>query len=284
MTIDAHIHLWDTGCFDLPWLAAEPRLAPRYTADDFARASDGAAPDSAVAVQAGTSATEAAWLLRETEHASEAPRFGVVLQFAPSADGPLGEVQPAVDEGRMPLGVRLPLRGEPEDWTSLPGVSGLAAHLETSDMILELLLRPDQLTAAEHLAARHPGLTVVLCHLGLSEDEPSDAWRQAIARIAGQDNVYAKLSGLFSSAPPLAADLARARSATEWALECFGADRLMFGSDWPISTRAGSYAEVLSWTREVVSAATPSESTAIFGGTAARVYAHTTKGTRRDGR
>lgn len=266
---DAHVHLWDTSRFELPWLAAVPELAPRYTAADL-RAAIGDVPvGGAVTVQAGESAAEAAWLMGETDARSTR----VVLQYAPSASGWLGAVHPVVDQlRRLPAGVRLPVHRRAADWTDLEGLGALLAEMEKRGLVLELLLRPDQLAVVDELAARHPRLPVVLCHLGLATAAPTPDWRASLARLARRATVRAKVSGLFSSPGTAGGDAPRVRDAVSAAMDALGPRRLMFGSDWPMSTRVGPYAEVVERTALSFPELSRDEATAIWRRNAEDVY------------
>ncbi len=273
--LDAHVHLWDTGRFELTWLASVPELSPRYEAGDL-RAAVGALPvESAIAVQAGESADEAAWLLGDDTGAAGAGALPtrVVLQYAPAAEGWLGAVHDvATGRGPLPSGIRIPLHRRKADWTDLAGLSTLLRGLEERGMVLELLLRPDQIAVVPALAAAHPRLGVVLCHLGLSTAEPTPEWRAALATLTGRPNVSAKISGLFSPRGTPQHGDARPRAAVAHAIAALGPDRLMFGSDWPMSTRVGPYTEVVERTALLLPELTPEQSAAIWHGTAERVY------------
>ena len=100
--------------------------------------------------------------------------------------------------------------------------------------MLELLLRAEQLPAAAALAARHPGLRIVLCHLGISAE--------------------------------------RLRTAVGHAVEVFGAGRVMFGSDWPVSARFAGYREVVERTDAALPRLTDAERREFWADTAARLY------------
>jgi L-fuconolactonase len=272
--LDAHVHLWDTSRFELPWLAGVPELNHRYTARDL-RAAIGEAPvAAAVAVQAGETAEEAAWLFdaaSEVQHGGLSSR--VVLQHAPAASGWLGTVHSVVDGlGILPAGVRLPIHRRAADWTDLEGLDTLLGGLEQRGLVLELLLRPDQIPVIHELAAAHPRLDIVLCHLGLSTAESRPEWRTALKMLTSRSNVSAKVSGLFSPQGTAADADSRARDAIAQAADALGPDRLMFGSDWPMSTRAGTYADVVERTALILPALTSEESAAIWRETAERIY------------
>jgi L-fuconolactonase len=272
--LDAHVHLWDTRRFDLPWLAGVPELSSRYEAGDL-RDAVGALPvRGVIAVQAGESAEEAAWLLGEDTGAKGADALStrVVLQYAPSPDGWLGAVHSvAAERVPPPAGIRIPLHRGPADWTGLDGLDILLDGLQERGMVLELLLRPDQIAVVPDVAAAHPRLSIVLCHLGLSTAEPSPEWRAALATLTCRPNVAAKISGLFAPQGAAQGD-SRARDAVAHAVAALGPDRLMFGSDWPMSTRAGSYAEVVERTAALLPELTPDEAARIWRSSAERVY------------
>lgn len=265
--IDAHVHLWDTRVFPLPWLAPDGQLAQVYRRDDLVAAS-GCPPSAVIAVQAGGSQTEAAWLL-ELARRDDGPCVRVVAQHSPGPDSPNGAL-PLLDEPpSSPLaGVRIPVHRLDEDWTDLDGLDAVARHLERSGRVLEVLLRPDQVGAIEVVAARFPKLSIVLCHLGLGSAVPDLRWRQVLGRVAASPRVFAKISGLFGSSHGVEA----ARGAIQFAMDQFGPDRLLFGSDWPMCARYRSYSDVLELTADALGRLTSTESDAVWRGTATRLY------------
>ncbi len=139
--------------------------------------------------------------------------------------------------------------------------------------MLELLLRADQISAVRTLAELHPRLDMVLCHLGLSTAAPTPEWRDALAALADQPNVSAKVSGLFPAGRAAYERDPRAQDAVREALDALGPDRMMFGSDWPMSTRIGTYEDVIEWTHLLLGELTTDESAAIWARTAERTRA-----------
>jgi L-fuconolactonase len=106
---------------------------------------------------------------------------------------------------------------------------------------------PEHLALVPTLVERHPGLRIVIDHLakppiGLADAEP---WWSLIARAAESPTVYAKVSGLYSAAGNSGSWTPDAiRPYLGRAIDCFGADRLMYGGDWPISVLSGGYDRV----------------------------------------
>jgi L-fuconolactonase len=273
--LDAHVHLWDTSRFELEWLANVPLLAQRYRVADLRAAIAGLPVTGAVAVQAGDTAAEAEWLLDVAARSDVIPSR-VVLQYAPAAGAWLGAVQPVIDRTRsLPAGVRLPLHRRPADWTDLEGLGVLLSRLEEHGIVLELLLRPDQLAVVRDLAAEHPRLQIVLCHLGLGSHEPTASWQAALAELGGSPTVSAKISGLFARSGTRSDADAAVRGAVAAAIETLGPHRLMFGSDWPMSTLAGDYEAIVDRTARALPDLTADESRSVWGRTAERLYGST---------
>jgi len=130
-----------------------------------------------------------------------------------------------------------------------------------------------QLPAAVTPARSVPELSFVLDHLGgppagSGQDDMNGPWAAAIRSLAALPNVTCKLSGVHTS-PARAADL---RPYYEVVLAAFGPDRLMFGSDWPVSSLTATYGQVCDLYRELTAQLSTAEREAIFDRTARRVY------------
>jgi L-fuconolactonase len=97
-----------------------------------------------------------------------------------------------------------------------------------------------------------------------------------IRAMAALPNTVCKLSGVLSEPPQAEAaagdNVSHLIPCYETVLAAFGPDRMMFGSDWPVCTLSASYAEVVEAARALTSALSPIERTAIFSGTARRIY------------
>jgi L-fuconolactonase len=134
----------------------------------------------------------------------------------------------------------------------------------------DALIKPRHLAAIGRLAALQPGLRVVIDH-GAKPDIAGggfEAWAGPMARIARETPWCCKLSGLVTEAAA-SWSVDDLRPYVAHLLACFGADRLMWGSDWPVVDLAGGYTR---W-REAAGALVPEESrAAVFGATAARFY------------
>lgn len=300
--VDAHVHLWDTGAMRISWfrddLGLPARVGPEHLA--AALATSPVPVRAAVAVQAADTEGEARWLARQA--AARAPLPGpVVLQYDARTDDPAawaGMAQPVVDAARAtrsvstapaagpgaspaptsgdgaPLarpvaGIRLAVPGGAADLSDVAGLDALCEGLAATGRVLETLVRPEQLPAVAAVAGRHPRLDVVVCHLGLGTRAPDGPWREALRHLAARPRAHAKLSGIHTAAPD---DAARVATVARAAVDLLGPDRLLFGSDWPMSARVAPYAEVVERTARALPRLGDAATRAVWGATAARLY------------
>jgi len=180
----------------------------------------------------------------------------------------------ALPGGEFLCGIRHPVLAEPDPgWLARPAVLRGLRALAADGLGFDLVTLPHQLPAAVTAARSVPELTFVLDHLGgppAGSDRGAAAgpWASAIRRLAALPNVTCKLSGAHTS-PARASGL---RPYYETVLAAFGPDRLMFGSDWPVSTLVAAYREVCGVYRELTAELSAAEQDAIFERTARRVY------------
>ena len=270
--IDTHHHLWDLSVREQPWLvgdqpwATEEELAPLRRSFTVADLSCVAAPEGitgTVVVQVLGDPAETADLLAI---ASDAGLVRAVVGWADLTAADVGDqiaAYRARPGGSRLAGIRHPLLAEPDpEWLARPAVRrGLGELAAAGGLCFELTLFSHQLPLAVETARSVPSLTFVLDHLGNPpvEDGDDGGWAAAIADLGRLDNVVCKLSGAHTS--PVSA--ARLRPYYEAALAAFGPSRLMFGSDWPVSSLTAPYHEIAAMYRELISGLPPAEHDAI---------------------
>jgi L-fuconolactonase len=228
--IDAHTHLWDLRLDPQPWLDPESMSAINrdWHPGDLATMLDQCAVDVAVVVQASNSAAETTRLLG-LDH----PRIaGVVGWFDLTSDlRPQLEMAPP-HRGRL-VGVRHLVHMESDpDWLRRREVGQALDTLGDVDLGFDLVLRAAQLPLAAEITAAHENTRFVLDHLGgLADAEDRPAWEAGLREIARKPNVVAKISGLAG----LAQNGDDIHRLVDIAIEVFGPQRLMYGSDWPLA-------------------------------------------------
>jgi L-fuconolactonase len=237
--VDAHQHFWDPALADYPWMTDDDAaLRRRFGPDDLEPLLREHGITGTVVVQARHSLGETRSLL---ELAAATPFvLGVVGWVDLIGDVP---AQLAGLDGAL-VGVRHQVHDEPDPAWLLRGdvQRGLAA-VGDAGLVYDLLVRTRELPAAIETARRHPSTTFVLDHVAKAPHDLDEraAWADGVAALAGLPNVVCKLSGLITEAEPAAT--------AERALSWFGAERCMFGSDWPVCLLAGAYGDGLTLAR-----------------------------------
>ncbi|WP_396667235.1 amidohydrolase family protein [Microbacterium sp. R86528] len=274
--IDAHQHVWDPARAEYAWLG--PELAPINTAMSF----EGVAPELqacgvgyTVQVQSADNAQDTA-LMRAS--AAAHPEVVGVVGYAPLDDAAAAEatLNSWADDSLM-VGVRILIHNKPDpDWLLRSDVAdGLAMLQErnlTFDVVAEL---PRHLEIVPILAERFPDLRMVIDHLGKPPVglDGSEPWHTLIAEAAACPNVYGKVSGLYSATGELSSwTTDTIRPSFERAVEVFGARRLMYGGDWPVSILAGGYTRVWNGLKPLFDSVSEQEREWMLGRTAAHFY------------
>jgi L-fuconolactonase len=173
-------------------------------------------------------------------------------------------------------GVRHLVHDEPDpDWLLQDAVLESLALVAKRQLVFEIpAVFPRHLVLIPRLARQLPNLKIVIDHLGKPPIASGDLepWAAQLAAAAAYPNVYAKVSGLATAANRGRWSAGDLRPSIEVAVECFGADRLMLGSDWPVCLLAGDYERVWRETRATADRLPSDARDALLGGTAARVY------------
>ncbi|HEY5090724.1 MAG TPA: amidohydrolase family protein, partial [Polyangia bacterium] len=138
----------------------------------------------------------------------------------------------------------------------------------------DLCVKHPQLPACIELVRACPGTTFVLDHAGKPDLRHGvlDPWRAHIAELARLPNVVCKLSGLVTEADPATWTPAALRPYVEHLLACFGAERLLFGSDWPVVNLAASYGRWLEVALELLEPLSAGERAAVLCDNTRRIY------------
>ncbi len=271
--IDAHIHFWDPGLRRHGWLKAVPELDRPLGPEDIDFGDR--IPDGFVFVEADCAPAEA---LDEVRWVSSLASRGAAI-VGIVANVPLDAAARAEPLLRrlvlepLVVGVRRLLQGEPVSLLESPALIEGNRLLPAYGLTSDLCVTWEQLPAVTKLVRACPETSFVLDHVAKPRvaDRVFEPWRGDLHRLAVCPNVVCKLSGLATLASPRSRRGDFVPYLTE-ALQAFGPERCMFGSDWPVSTLATTYQ---GWLATVFSAAdelTPCELDGVMGGNAVRVY------------
>ena len=271
--IDSHQHFWQVGRFDYPWMKRDSEVLYRdYLPDQFEPVLRENCVSKTVLVQASNSLAETRWLLQlAAENSFVAGVVGWVDLMSPEVDRQLDELT------RDPRfkGVRHLVESEREDdWlVQRQVVSGLK-RLAAYGVSYDLLVHTRHLKYARRVAEECPELALVIDHMAKPPIAPGefDEWARELRPLAKFPSVYCKLSGLVTEANWATWRTDDLRPYVDYALELFGTERVMFGSDHPVCLLAASYRRVLESFQELLSGLSSAEGDRIFGGNAARFY------------
>jgi L-fuconolactonase len=275
LIIDSHQHFWVAGRGDYHWMDPQKVsiLCRDYLPADLAPLLRRAGVDRTILVQAAQTAAETDFLLELAESAELVA--GVVGWLDMDAHDFEHELATRRKHQKF-RGVRPMLQDLDDDaWILRPTVLRNLAVLAEQRFPFEFLTYPRHLPHALTALKKTPGLHAVVDHLS----KPSIAagtmepWRTLMARVAEHQNVSCKLSGMITEADHGAWTPGHLKPFIDHAFACFGADRLMFGSDWPVCLLAGRYGDVVNAVRTVLGPRLDvAETNKIFGENAARFY------------
>lgn len=273
MVIDAHQHFWQYDPVRDAWIDESMQVIRRdFYPEDLAPVLADNGVHGCVAVQADQSADETAFLLALADKHDFIK--GVVGWTDLRAANISEQLEQYAAHPRL-KGFRHIVQGEPDNRFILGehfcrGIKALQQYQFTYD----ILVYPKQLPAVEEFVQQFPEQALIIDHLakpGIKAGE-LDAWAAHMRRIAQSPNVYCKLSGMVTEADWQQWEPAHFRPFMEVALEAFGANRLVYGSDWPVCLVAAKYREVKELVTDFISTLSTSEQQQIMGGNARSFY------------
>jgi L-fuconolactonase len=273
--IDAHQHYWQLSQpFDYEWLKSEPMspICRDYLPADLEPQIRAVGIDYTVFVQTPHNVAENRWVLELAEHNDFI--CGVVGWVDLASEQCEEQLLEFKDHPKF-VGIRHVTQDEPDDNFIVRDdvLRGLQV-LEKHNVPFDLLFYVEHLHHAKTLAERFPNLPMVIDHLAKPQikDQVLDDWIVNFRAAAKYPNVYCKLSGMITEADWQSWKPEDLKPYVETALEAFGPDRCMFGSDWPVCELAGSYEQVHAALVEVLGPLGDSENARVFGGTAKEFY------------
>ena len=272
MRVDAHQHFWRYSAQEFGWINdAMAAIRRDFRPGDLLPLLQETGVDATVAVQARQSLEETDWLL---ELADEHDWIAGVVGWVPLTDVGLEETLEQLSDKAKLKGVRHVLQGEADEYMERDDFNAGIALLRKFSLTYDVLIQERQLPAAIRFVDRHPNQPFVLDHLAkpsiaAQELEP---WRTHIRELARRPNIACKLSGMVTEADFDRWTFEDLRPYIDTVLECFGPERLMFGSDWPVCTVASSYARWVGAVRSCVAELGKDAQEAILGGNAIRFY------------
>ena len=274
MWIDAHHHLWDPSVRPQTWMDPKWPINRPFGTQDLRAAIDGTPVGATIVVQTEPSLDETVEMLEVA--AADRLIAGVVgwLDLRSDIARQLDHLA-ASRADEFLLGARHQAESESDpEWLSADAVIEAVRSLGRHGLTYDLLVKPHQLASAIDLAGATQHTTrLVLDHCAKPPIGSDLAdWSRSLRTLAGFDHVACKLSGLVTETDWTTWTPAVLTPVADVVLECFGPDRTMFGSDWPVCLLAATYPEVINATDTMTASLNNHERDRVFAGTARESY------------
>lgn len=272
MIIDAHQHFWKPGRGDYGWLTPELETLYRdFLPADLEPLLEQCGVDRTILVQAAPTEEETHFML---ELAHENEFIAGVVGWTDFESDAVGDSVGKLSRDQLLVGLRPMVQDIADDeWLAQPDLAPAFESMIAHGLVFDALLLPRHIRRLLPVLDRHPDLRVVVDHAAKPtlKTGVTREWFDDMAAVAKHPDVCCKLSGLVTEARQdwTAGDLV---PVVDHLLLHFGPDRLIWGSDWPVLTLAGTYPQWWETAQSLVSTLPEENRNAIFGGNAARVY------------
>lgn len=273
MKLDAHQHFWKYDPEIYHWIDdSMAEIRSDFTPSDLQPVLTKNEIEGCIAVQADQSERDTEFLLKL---ASEHDFIKAVVGWMDLKAENLEERLAFFSRNALLKGIRHTVYDQEGEFMADPDFRNGIAKLGNFDLTYDLLVFEYQLAGAIKLVKNFPNQVFVLDHMGkpnISSNGPSEFWRRNIEEIAKNDHVFCKLSGIFTQVPDFKWHEALFTPYLDVVVENFGVNRIMFGSDWPVSLTAASYEDTLGILENYFEEYSLEEKERIFGANAAECY------------
>ena len=279
--IDSHQHFWQYNKQEFDWLDVSMAPLQRdFLPTDLKPSLETQKMDGCVAVQARQTYEETLWLL---SLADQYPWIKGVVGWIDLRANDLADQLNELEKYTALKGFRHVLQGEaePEFMLAKDFLAGLQMIAERG-YCYDILVTQDQLPEVIKLVNRLPIMPLVIDHLAkplIKEGRHSMSgktawhdWCHHMDSLSQLEHVHCKLSGMVTEADWQSWTAEQLFPYFEKVIDCFGPERVMFGSDWPVCQVAASYQQVVSLTECALEALCPESKNQIMGSNASKFY------------
>lgn len=276
MLVDTHLHLIDKSRLDYPWLAGEPALNRDFPYAEYARDALRAGISDVLHMEVDVAPRDIAGEIEFVREQSRQP--GSLIRGAISACRPENPAFPAALEGALAdpfvKGFRRVLHVVPNEVSQGPLFRQNVQRLSGSRLTFDIVMHARQAPLTLALVDAAPGVTFILDHCGVPDIRSGDfdAWKRGISDIAARPNVIGKISGIVAYADSGTWTAGTLQPYVEHVIDCFGWDRVVWGSDWPVCTPGGGLLAWVAATHAVLSGCSDDERDSLFWKNADRIW------------
>ena len=276
MIIDTHLHVIDKKAMSYPWLEGAPPLNRDFSYATYAREARRLGIEATFHMEVDVAESD---MEQETDYVGGLARQpGSLIVGAIAACRPEGRDFAAFLERQqgnaLVKGFRRVLHVMPDELSEEPLFRENIRRLSGTRFTFDLVVLPRQLPRAMALIDLAPDVQFVLDHCGVPDIKGGalEPWRTHMKEISRRPNVVGKISGVVAYADPESWTVETLRPWVEHTAECFGFDRLVWGSDWPVCTPAGGLSTWVGATQALFAGASNEERAKLFSGNARRIW------------
>jgi len=272
MIIDSHQHFWNFDPQRDTWIDDTMKVLRRdFTPKDLEPILKNNMVEGCIAVQADQSERETAFLL---DHAAKYPFVKGVVGWVDLCAPQVNQRLHHFSKNPHFKGLRHIVQAEERDFLLREDFQRGIRMLSNFNLTYDLLITPNQLTAANTFVRKFPNQKFILDHLAKPEiSKPiSESWIKEIESLAEHPNTFCKLSGMVTETQGFQFGKEDFTPFMEVILTSFGPDRILFGSDWPVCLLATEYEKVLKIVTDFIEKYVPSEKNKIMGANAISIY------------
>ena len=275
--LDTHQHLVYREKASYGWTKDIPPLAEgNFTLDDYKTLTEGLGIGGTLFMETGVDdpdyQQETRFVKSLAENADDG-MIGLISSIRPESDEAFETwLEETIEMGVV--GYRRILHVMPDDTSQSDIFRNNVRKIGVSGKTFDICFLPGQLPVACELAKACENTKLILNHCGVPDiaGDGLDPWRQDIKALAQIPNVICKLSGLMAYCAPGTSSLETIEPYVDHALNCFGPNRMVWGSDWPVVNLAKGLPEWIAVTRKILGKLSPDEASSIAYGTAQTVY------------
>lgn len=275
--VDSHVHLFDINHLRYEWLSSVPAINRNHLLEDYDKACGSVAVDkivfAEVDVSEGQHVDEADWVqsLSETDN-----RICGSVAHAPLTKGVAVKADlEKLTANSTVKGIRhLMQKRTDQDYCLEPDFLAGLQLLPEFDLSFDLCVKHWGMTFAIELVKRCPNVQFILDHIGKPgiKHELMEPWRHQIKELAQFPNVTCKISGVITEADHHNWKAQDVEPYVVHTLDCFGFDRCMYGSDWPVSTLTHNYPDWVRILDDILSGCSDDELQHFYRNTAIKAY------------
>lgn len=276
MIFDTHLHLIDQSALRYPWLAGVPALNRDFSYDEYAVQARRAGIEGALHMEVDVDPAD---IEAETGRVKALSREkasllrGAIASCRPEAPGFAAYLERQRADPFV-KGFRRVLHVVPDELSEGALFRENIKRLAGSGLTFDLVVLPHQIPKAIALADLAPDVQFVLDHCGVPDIKggAEHPWREHMAEIARRPNVVGKISGVVAYADAGSWTVETLLPYVEHTIECFGWDRVVWGSDWPVCTLGGGLATWIAATHALLAGTSADERQQLLSGNAKRLW------------